>query len=102
MQTTFYTEPEDRSIVYGDSIVRVKFIRIEFGPYQYNQPYLDLKVSAFGDWIIDGEIRNENHQVYFQNQTLRLESDIINQWGMNDDVIVDAVFAHYGLTRKQN
>jgi hypothetical protein len=101
MQTTFYTEPEDRNIIYADSIIKVKFLKIEFGPYQYNQSYLDLKVNAFGDWIMDGEVRGTDHP-YFQNQTLRLESDIIDQWGTNDDIIVDAVFAHYGLTRKQD
>lgn len=97
----FLAEPQERTITYGPSTIYVNKLIIRFGDYQYNQDYLDVFVAALGDWWLDGQFK-QSDVPYFNETKLTLDKSIIDNWGTSDDVIIDAVFAHYGFTRKIN
>jgi hypothetical protein len=98
---TFLVEPEARAINYGPSTIYVNKLNIRFGDYQYNQTYLDVFVAALGDWWLDGQFK-QSDVPYFNETKITLDSSVIDNWGTDDDVIVDAVFNHFNFTRKIN
>jgi len=100
-QTLFNAEPLAKEIPYGPSTIIVNKLVILFGSYQYGQESLDVTVSALGDWYLDGELKDINVP-YINQEQLTLGKSTIDNWGTSDDVIINAVFNHYGFTRKQN
>jgi len=98
IQYNFNIEPYKQDISYGPSYIWLNTITIVFGPYQYGQQFLETTNSVSGDWYLDDQFKQANVP-YFSNQKLTLGADVIATWGVDDDVIIDAVCAHYGYTR---
>jgi hypothetical protein len=97
IQTQFSIEPYPQEISYGPSTIWLNTLTIIFGPYQYGQDYLETTNSVSGDWWLNGAFQQANVP-YFQNQKLILGPEVIASWGLDDNVIIQAVAAHYGYT----
>lgn len=57
---------------------------------------INMKLQEFAN--ISAVVRHNDD--FIENYTFHLEGDEYNQWGSNDDFIIDYVLMKIGLTRK--
>ena len=95
--TIFEMSPYLVRLSYGPSDLYLNKFGTIFGDYQYAQEYLDVYCYSWGDWYLNGELQQTNVQ-YDINVKVTLGPDIIDQWGVDDNLIVSASAAHFGYT----